>query len=436
MDRVEFSLFHPPSRREYRFATPDSEANILFDEKESEARGFRVVKAGTLEKLVELLTHPQHTDTEYLRHFLTTYRSFCDSERLLELLLERYDVPDAEAVRHDAKQARFFHKQYRSPVRLRVINVLKQWVEKHFYDFQAPQARPSDPVVVSRQEMRRRWYVSARTGHNRHGSAGTSPWHRAHGRHSRSFRHLLNFHPQEVARQMTIIEFHLYKRIWPSELVGLMWTRRDKWQHAPNVLNMTVRSTLVTRWLTRCIVETANLNERVDLISMIVEILKELRSLNNFNGMMEVVSALNSAAVRRLNHAWAEVNPRRRALFDECVEQLMGGTNYSRLRQAIEHAPAPKIPFFGMYLTDMTFIEEGSSDTIPSPLGGVPLINFSKRRLLARTTGTIQQYQNQQYVLAEWPLLQVGVVSPAVCFLLWLSPGPWRTCFPSRRLPP
>ena len=53
--------------------------------------------------------------------------------------------------------------------------------------------------------------------------------------------HLLTLHPLEVARQMTIIESNLYRSIRPSELVGQVWTKADKWQFAPNVLALTHR---------------------------------------------------------------------------------------------------------------------------------------------------------------------------------------------------
>jgi hypothetical protein len=67
-----------------------------------------------------------------------------------------------------------------------------------------------------------------------------------------------------------------------------------------------------------------------------------------------------------------------------------------------------------MYLSDITFIEDGSSDFLPldssveetktarQPVFS-PLINFGKRRLVAKTTGEIQQYQNTPYLLHPEP---------------------------------
>lgn len=61
----------------------------------------------------------------------------------------------------------------------------------------------------------------------------------------------------------------------------------------------------------------------------------------------------------------------------------------------------------GVYLTDLTFIEDG----IPSVIKKTNLINFAKRAKTAEVIRDIQQYQNVPYPLQPVPELQDYILS-------------------------
>jgi son of sevenless-like protein len=67
----------------------------------------------------------------------------------------------------------------------------------------------------------------------------------------------------------------------------------------------------------------------------------------------------------------------------------------------------PLTPTPGVYLTDLTFIEDG----IPSIIKKSALINFAKRAKTAEVIRDIQQYQNVPYPLQPVPELQEYILS-------------------------
>jgi son of sevenless-like protein len=66
----------------------------------------------------------------------------------------------------------------------------------------------------------------------------------------------------------------------------------------------------------------------------------------------------------------------------------------------------PCVPFLGVFLTDLVFIEEGNKDMLNG------LINFDKRRKVAYVIREIQQYQQTPYCLMAVPEIQSLLLSP------------------------
>ncbi|XP_074146837.1 son of sevenless homolog 2-like [Sminthopsis crassicaudata] len=410
-----------PSPEVYRFVVKDSEENIVFED--NLQSGIPVIKGGTVVKLIERLTYHMYADPNFVRTFLTTYRSFCKPQELLKLLIERFEIPEPEPSEADklavekgeqpiSADLKRFRKEYVQPVQLRILNVFRHWVEHHFYDFERDLElleKLESFISSVKGKTMKKWVESivkiikrkkqAQANGICHNITFESPpppieWHISRPGQYETFD-LMTLHPIEIARQLTLLESDLYRAVQPSELVGSVWTKEDKEINSPNLLKMIRHTTNLTLWFEKCIVEAENFEERVAVLSRIMEILQVFQDLNNFSGVLEIVSAMNSVSVYRLEHTFEALQERKRKILEEAVE--LSQDHFKKYLAKLKSINPPCVPFFGIYLTNILKTEEGNNDFLKKQ--GKELINFSKRRKVAEITGEIQQYQNQPYCL-------------------------------------
>eukprot|EP00727_Mastigamoeba_balamuthi_P011851 m51a1_g7289 putative ras guanyl-releasing protein 3 (563) ;mRNA; r:47918-49606 len=105
---------------------------------------------------------------------------------------------------------------------------------------------------------------------------------------------------------------------------------------------------------------------RAEALARMVLTAKELVSLGEFNAAVAVISGLNCSAVSRLRRSWARV---KRSLLSD-FEALMGlcspSRSYRELR--IRCAQHCLLPFLGVSLVDLAFIQDTADSARSSPL--------------------------------------------------------------------
>jgi son of sevenless-like protein len=129
---------------------------------------------------------------------------------------------------------------------------------------------------------------------------------------------------------------------------------------------------------------------RATLITRFIHIAMACLTLNNFNGILEFVTALTSVACSRLLMTWQLIDPIVMRHFEKLQELVSVANKFKSLREAQEYSEGPCIPYLGVYLGDLTFIEDGNPELT---LDG--LINFDKYRMVAQIILRGEQFKDQ-----------------------------------------
>lgn len=397
------------------------------------------VMGGSLRALIEKLTAHQSTpDAMFVSTFYLTFRLFASPPEFAEALAERFeyigDTPHAAG-----------------PVRLRVYNVFKGWLESHWRHDRdnsalefiinfAKNRLTADLPTAGKRLLDLTDKVSAVHGPvvprlvSSMGKTNTAIAQYVHpdtplpppilgkkesnllkqwktGEASIS---ILDFDPLELARQLTIKESRIFCSILPEELLDTEWTRKSG-SLAVNVRAMSTLSTDLAHLVADSILCLEEPKKRAATIKHWVKIANKCLELNNYDSLMAIICSLNSSMISRLRRTWEVVSQRTKTTLEHLRTVVDVSRNYAVLRQRLQNHVPPCLPFVGTYLTDLTFVDHGNQSlrSLPTEDGEMAVINFDKHMKTARIISELQRFQIP-YRLTEVPELQAWMQNELV----------------------
>ncbi|PWY99569.1 hypothetical protein BCV70DRAFT_223969 [Testicularia cyperi] len=372
------------------------------------------VKGATLEALLARLTMHNSFDASFNNTFLMTYRSFTTTQTLLDLLTQRFHILPPAGLSDD--ELTLWSEKKQVPIRLRVFNVLKSWLETHFYEgeddiyleqvrkFAVEEMGEAASMKAPSQHLLR--LVERRQGEGEQQIRKMVLPHSAPPpilpKNIKKLK-LLEIDPLELARQLTLIESRLYNAVKPAECLGLKWTKPGNEIHARHIMESINTHNRISAWVAETILQQEDLKRRAALIKHFISIADRCRSLNNFSGMWAIVSALSTAPIHRLRRTWDAVNQKQVAVFESLETLMSASRNWLNYRETIRSLNPPCVPFLGRYLGDLTFIEDGNRDRLKE---NDQLINFGKRQKTAEVIREITIHQSTPYNLIAVPALE------------------------------
>lgn len=124
-------------------------------------------------------------------------------------------------------------------------------------------------------------------------------------------------------------KFHSFQKIQPKECLAQAWNKNKT--AAPNICEMIHRTNTVVLWVAHQILENKKEDKRAKAIRKFIKVAHELRKLNNFNGLKEIIGGLRSVPIMRLKKTWALVPKKHLENYKELEKIVSTAKNYKEM---------------------------------------------------------------------------------------------------------
>ncbi|XP_074405155.1 ras-specific guanine nucleotide-releasing factor 1 isoform X3 [Zonotrichia albicollis] len=290
----------------------------------------------------------------------------------------------------------------------RVLNVLRHWVSKHSQDFETNEELKfrvigfleeviHDPELLTQERKAAANIIRTLTQEDPGDNQITleEVVQMAEGVKAEPFE---NHSALEIAEQLTLLDHLVFKKIPYEEFFGQGWMKLEKNERTPYIMKNTKHFNDVSNLIASEIIRNEDIAARASAIEKWVAVADICRCLHNYNAVLEITSSLNRSAIFRLKKTWLKVSKQTKALIDKLQKLVSSEGRFKNLREALKNCDPPCVPYLGMYLTDLAFIEEGTPNYTEDGL-----VNFSKMRMISHIIREIRQFQQTSYKIEHQP---------------------------------
>lgn len=212
--------------------------------------------------------------------------------------------------------------------------------------------------------------------------------------------------PREFANHLTAYEHKLFSNIQTCEFLSQNWNKRKEITMGIN--QNTKHFNSIVNWIVRTILALHSSEERGKTFRFFITSAMFLYKLNNFNGLFEIISALNDVSIFRLNLSWHAAGMEFYLIFRKLSSLI--DKNYELYREELEYIQLPVTPYIGVFLTDLTFIEDANPTFIENNVNF-----FFKFGKIYEILCKIELYQSVLYdgftVSDEWDYFFKNLIS-------------------------
>ncbi|KAI8817620.1 ras guanine nucleotide exchange factor domain-containing protein [Fimicolochytrium jonesii] len=357
--------------------------------------GKSQITAGTVDALVEaLLDEP---DQLYVDGFLLTFRHFLTPAQLLTKLTRDFRKFGAERTVDSKKRG--------AEEQLTIVALVKKWAGEHAYDFLDPLNMSAlhqflEGVQTSKyssySKQIRSLVQHALNDHEDSCKAtdlppDTNPTHELIPL-LREFD-ILSQSTRKIAQQLTLVDSRMFRSIAPEEFTLFLWDNSPLKSTLTRRLQQYIsRFNRIGYWVATVVCSFVDRQKRTEALELFIKVAHKCLEMCNFNTAMAILSGLNTTPVSRLKKTFAALPSRATTAYEDLEAKLSYKSNYKVYRELEHQAKAPMLPFFGLIIKDLTFLNDGNQKVLPNGL-----INFEKMREVCAMLSRLKEWQRASF---------------------------------------
>jgi len=369
---------------------------------EFEKAGRTGIMSISKRKLIEKLTHDYQQDSVISRVVLYTYKWYFDEKELFTLLLERFKTP--VPLNLSPVERKSFLDSVISKIQIKILIFLKDWFK--LYSFQFYTDSKLEEMFF---ELLYLMFTHPDTGKWIHLPINQllSDLENLNQKREENVKSVLKIaslpeifvplplilsYSHLLAKQLCMVDIENFKKIKVSEFYKKAWNKNSRYVDAPNLTHIAETSTKLSRLTSYLILMNKKSTIRVILFQYLIDLCEQLVRLRNYNSAFAIYLGLSSHAVQRLFPTLIEPTLEKEAkeVYQTKLKQLFSSSNNMEMLRAKQNETMiPAVPYLGVYLSEILFMEE-MKDYIDEEK---KMLNLTKFSLLSEKIFRVLQFK-------------------------------------------
>ena len=180
---------------------------------------------------------------------------------------------------------------------------------------------------------------------------------------NRNYFCIMDWSPEDIGNKLAQVTESLLNKIKPRELYKGIYLKKDKEKTSPNIVKCINSFNKLTSFIIEDILSYSTPKLRAKSYERWVQICDYCKSNKNYNDCIAIFSALNNYIITGLNLTLKEIKYKTKGIFEQIKIFCSVEGNYKNIRNDMnlcEQRGENFIPYLGMLLRDINFLEESN----------------------------------------------------------------------------